>query len=98
MMAGGQNPRVVQSLARHSNPALTAGTYTDESQLDGRSALASLPTFSVTPTVTPTTGVTSDLAISPDDSTGSPNSLIQAGTAENLAFRGYGLAYAAGKP
>ena len=98
MMAGGQNLRTVQMLARHANPALTAGTYTDERQLDGRSALASLPTFSVTPAVTPTIGVTSDLAISSDNSTDSPNSLIQAETAENQVVHGSGLAYVTDKP
>ena len=98
MMAGGESLRVVQLLARHSNPALTASTYTDERLLDGRSALASLPAFSVTPTVTPTPGDTSEQLITPDNSTGSSNSLFQAGTTENQVVRESGLAYPSHMP
>ena len=98
LMVGGQNLRTVQLLARHSNPALTAGTYTDESQLDGRSALVSLPAFSVTPVVTPTLGDTSEQLTTPDNSTGSSYSLFQAGTAENQVVRESGLAYPSHMP
>ena len=78
LLADGRDLRVVQKLARHSSPLLTAGTYCDERLLDGRSAIASLPVLTVTPLVTPTPGVTSDLLTTHDNSTGSRNGLDQA--------------------
>jgi hypothetical protein len=78
LLADGRDLRVVQKLARHSSPLLTANVYCDERLLDGRSAIASLPVLTVTPLVTPTSGVTSDLLTTHDNSTGSGNSLDQA--------------------
>ncbi|NLX21940.1 MAG: tyrosine-type recombinase/integrase [Phycisphaerae bacterium] len=45
LQRAGVAPRVVQALARHTDPGLTHGTYTDLSLLDTFGAAQSLPTY-----------------------------------------------------
>ncbi len=97
----GVAPRVAQAAMRHSNIALTMGTYTDARLLDTAEAVESLPSFPIArttprtlaPTLAPTPGILGQFESIPDQSNG--DSQLQIDDAETkkphetLGFAGF---------